>query len=156
MLYRCLSLVHWPTNAPSGKGETIRIGFLGKNPFPKSLTSLNGKTISGRKLVVKKVSRLRDAARCQSVFISSSETENTSKIVDELADLPVLTVGETPGFAEQGGIVNLLLEGKHVRLEINTAAAEKARITIDPELLKLVPLTADPNTSGAPGGGTGG
>jgi hypothetical protein len=151
MLYQCLALVQWPTNAPAGKVETIRIGFLGKNPFPKSLTSLNGKTISGRKLVVKKLSRLRGAARCQAVFISSSETERMAKILDELADLPVLTVGETPGFVEQGGIVNLLLEGKHVRLEINTAAAEKARIMIDPELIKLVPLTADPDTGRPPG-----
>src|SRR5262249_21654739 len=131
-----------------------RIGLIGKNPYLKSLTSLNGKIISGRKLVVKKLSRLQDAARCQSVFIGSSETERMAKILDELADLPVLTVGETPGFAEQGGIVNLLLEGKHVRLVINTAAAEKARITIDPELLKLVPLTADPSTGSAPGSGT--
>jgi hypothetical protein len=143
MLYRCLELVHWPADTSVAKEPALTIGVLGKNALGESLNCLAGKTISGRKLVVKKLSRPEEAAGCQSVFVGASEKKRTAKILNELAGLRVLTVGEAPGFAEQGGIINLLVERRHVRLELNTAAAEKAGIGIDPELLKLVPVTAE-------------
>ena len=143
MLYRCLELVHWPAGASAENELTLTVGVLGKNAMGESVNCLAGKTISGRRLVVKKLSHPEEAVRCQSVFVSSSEKKRTAKILNRLAGMPILTVGETPGFAEQGGIINLLVEGKHIRLELNPAAAENARIGITPELIKLVPLAAD-------------
>jgi hypothetical protein len=144
LLYRCLELVQWPADAASARRPTLTIGILGKSQFGTSLDCLVGKTVAGRKLVVKKISRLTQASRCQSVFVGASEIERTSKILDHLARLPVLTIGEIPGFPAQGGIINLLLEGKNIRLEINQAAAEKARILIDPKLTNLAAQMADP------------
>jgi len=137
LLYRCLELVQWPANASSSGPSALTLGILGKNPFGESLDCLRGKTIAGRKLVVTKLSRATRASRCQLLFITASETNRTSKILESLAPLPVLTIGEIPGFTEQGGIINLLLEGKNIRLEINQAAAEKANLQIDPKLIKL-------------------
>jgi hypothetical protein len=143
MLYRCLELVHWPADASAAKEPTLTIGVLGKNALGESLNCLAGKSISGRKLMVKRLSRPEEAAGCQSVFVGASEKKRTAKILKELTGLPLLTVGEAPGFVEQGGIINLLVERRHVRLELNTAAAEKAGIGIDPELMKLVPVTGE-------------
>ena len=148
LLYRCLELVEWPANASSSGTSALTVGILGKNPFGESLDCLRGKTIAGRKLVVTKLSRVTHASRCQLLFISASETNRTSKILDGLAPLPVLTVGEIPGFTEQGGIINLLLEGNNIRLEINQAAAEKAHLQIDPNLIKLAALMARQASAG--------
>jgi hypothetical protein len=52
----------------------------------------------------------------------------------------VLSVGEINGFAEQGGMVNLLLANKTVKIEINQAAAEQAGLQISAKLLKLARL----------------
>lgn len=142
MLYRCLQLVKWPSETSSTNQETFTIGLLGKTQFAASLESLTGKTISSRKLAIKKLSQPADATNCQAVFICASEKKKTAAILKQLAGAPVLTVGETPQFAEQGGIINLLRDGKHIRLELNLASAEKNRFTIDPELIKWVPLTA--------------
>jgi len=38
---------------------------------------------------------------------------------------------------EQGGMINLLLVGKNIRLEINSAAVEQARIVMDPKLISM-------------------
>ncbi len=143
LLYRCLELVQWPATAAASEPPTLTVGILGKNRFGESLDSLRGKSIAGRKLVVTKLSRLSHASRCHLLFISASEVRRTSTILDNLAALPVLTIGEIPGFTEQGGIINLLLEGKNIRLEINQAAAEKAHLQIDPRLIKLAALMAD-------------
>jgi hypothetical protein len=154
LLYRCLELVQWPPDAPAPNQAALTVGIFGKNQFGESLNCLVGKTISGRKLVIKKLSRMAQVLRCQLVFISASRTNDTAKILNRLAGLPILTVGEIPGFTEQGGIINLLLEGKNIRLEINQAAAEKARLLIDPKLIKLAALKAEPtltrNSSSSP------
>jgi len=137
MLYRCAELVQWPSNAAAAAEPTLTIGVLGKNRFGKSLDRLAGKTVSGRKLVVRKFSRVSKAASCQLVFVSASEIKRTPKILETLAAFPVLTVGEAPGFAELGGMINLLLQDKYIKLEVNPVAAEKARIVLDPRLVKM-------------------
>jgi hypothetical protein len=148
LLYRCLEMVQWPSNATSAAPSTLTVGILGKNQFGESLTFLAGKTVSGRKLVVTKLSRTVRASHCDVVFVSTSETGRTAKILDGLDGFPVLTVGEVPGFTEQGGVLNLLLVGKKIRLEINQAAAEKAGIRFDPKLIELVALQAEPALTG--------
>jgi len=141
LLYRALELVKWPeitTRAPA----SLRVGILGQDQFGRSLDWLKGKRIAGRKVVVSKLSRAAQASRCQSVFISASESEQTTRILESLAGLPILTIGETPEFSRQGGIINLLLDGRNIRLEVNQAAAEKARLAIDPKLVKLAAASA--------------
>ena len=49
----------------------------------------------------------------------------------------MLTVGDTGGFLEQGGIVNFVLEGTKVRFEISQEAAQRAGIRISSRLLRL-------------------
>jgi len=51
--------------------------------------------------------------------------------------LPILTVGETPGFAERGGVIRLVLEDNKVRFEVNVDAAHQAGLTISSRLLTL-------------------
>ncbi len=52
-------------------------------------------------------------------------------------DLSVLTVADTKGFLESGGIINFLMEDKKVRFEINVTAAKKSKLKISSKLLRL-------------------
>src|SRR5438552_19201669 len=47
-LFNFIKYVDWPTY-----GDTITIGVLGNNPFGSALTSLNGKTVKGRRLLTR-------------------------------------------------------------------------------------------------------
>jgi hypothetical protein len=49
----------------------------------------------------------------------------------------VLTVGESEGFTAGGGVIAFKLDGEKVRLEINTAAADRAQLHISAKLLSL-------------------
>jgi len=60
-----------------------------------------------------------------------------SDIIAEVRNRPVLTVGEVEGFAEQGGIVNLLADQNRITMEINRATAGESRLSISSQLLKL-------------------
>ncbi len=49
----------------------------------------------------------------------------------------LLTVGETPGFLEHGGIINLVEVQGRIRFEINQEAAKRAGLTVSSRLLRL-------------------
>ena len=51
-----------------------------------------------------------------------------------------MSVGEVDGFAEQGGMVNLLIPEKTVKIEINQSVVEQAHLQISSKLLKLAHL----------------
>src|SRR5437868_11180869 len=67
-LYNFIKYVDWPSY-----GDTITIGVLGDNPFGPALAPLDGKIVKGRRLLIKQVGSLRDAQKCQIIFVSSSE-----------------------------------------------------------------------------------
>jgi hypothetical protein len=134
-LYNFIKYVDWPSY-----GETISIGVLGNDPFGTALAPLNGKIVKGRRLVIKHLDSVRDAQQCQIIFVSSSEKQRLQEIFESLRSARVLTVGETQGFADGGGIINFIEENNKVRFEINAEAARRTGLNISSELLKLARL----------------
>jgi hypothetical protein len=134
-LYNFIKYVDWPSY-----GETISIGVLGNDPFGAALAPLNGKIVKGRRLVTKHLDSMRDAQQCQIIFVSSSEKQRLQEIFESLRSARVLTVGETQGFADGGGIINFIEENNKVRFEINAEAARRTGLNISSELLKLARL----------------
>jgi hypothetical protein len=51
-----------------------------------------------------------------------------------------LTVGESNGFADSGGVINFFVEGKRVRLEINLGAATRSRLKISAKVIAVARL----------------
>jgi len=56
------------------------------------------------------------------------------------AGLPTLTIGETPRFVEQGGMIGFYPDGVNVRFEINPDAAARAKLRISSRLLQLAKI----------------
>jgi hypothetical protein len=139
-LYNFINYVDWPENAFPAPGGTITIGIVGQNPFGDALGPLNGKQVKGRTLAVKQITDPKDLDQCQIVFISSSEKQRLTELLDKLKDSRVLTVSEIDGFAQQGGIINFFSEHNKVRFEINPDAAHRLGLNISSELLKLAKL----------------
>jgi hypothetical protein len=71
------------------------------------------------------------------VFISASEKGNLPQILEMLAGSSACTVGDTRGFAQQGIMVNFIIEQEKIRFEINTESARRAKLTISSKLLRL-------------------
>ncbi len=56
---------------------------------------------------------------------------------------PVLTIGESDGFAQRGGIINFSWEGRRIHLQINREAADRSGLKISSHVLKLAELVED-------------
>ena len=138
-LYNFTKFVEWPPPAFAEGNGALRLCVLGDDPFGRSLNAAvgEGEEVEGHKLIVMRADTLARAGGCQVLFVSRSERERLPQILAPLKSSPVLTVGDTKGFLDQGGIVNFILEGSKVRFEINPAAAEQAGLKISSKLLRL-------------------
>ena len=137
VLYHIIEYVEWPADSLTNNPAEIQIGLLGQIPFAEALEVLDGKTLQGRKVVVKRISTAQEAGKCQVVFIGASEKPRLPEIIGELKDQPVLTVSEVEGFAERGGMVNLIAGPNRIIMEINREVANQSRLSISSHLLKL-------------------
>jgi len=143
-IYNFAKFVEWPSTAFAEPDSPIVIGVLGTDPFGDIINHVvEGKKIGTRGFVIrrfkwsKELKDSKDFKECRILFVSSSEKLHFEEIVDAVKGLPILTVGETPGFAERGGMIRLMLEDNRVRFEVNVDAAHDGNLNISSRLLTL-------------------
>jgi hypothetical protein len=135
-LYNFTKFVDWPPAAFPDPGN-LKVCVLGQDPFGASLRTVAGEQVGSRRLTVTPAESVSKAAGCQVLFISRSERERLPQILAALGDAPVLTVGDTDGYANRGVAINFVLEGSKVRFEVNTDSADRAGLKISSKLLQL-------------------
>ena len=140
-LFNFTKFTDWPPKAFPSSNAPIVIGIVGEDPFGKTIDDVvSGEAVGGHPLIVKRLRADDDLRNCHLLFISRSEKERLPALLTQLKGSPVLSVSEIDGFAAQGGMVNLLLANKTVKMEINQAVAEHAGLQISAKLLKLARL----------------
>ncbi len=137
-LYRLTEFVDWPADAfPSGNAP-FRICIFGADPFGDALDRvLEGERVKGHPLVAARVTQAEQLAGCHIVFISQSQPERITAALNLLRASPVLTVADMGNFLERGGTMNFVTAGGRLTFDINTAAADRARLQLSSKLLRL-------------------
>ena len=137
-IYNFANLMQWPGNTFPGPDSPIVIGILGTDSSGGILDEvLAGKKVNGRPFAVKHLKRGADLKGCNIVFVSASETAHLDEILHLIKNMPILTIGETPSFAQRGGIINFIVVDDKIRFEVNVEAAKQADISISSRLLAL-------------------
>jgi hypothetical protein len=143
-IYNFAKFVEWPME-PSTEDGAFVIGILGQDPFGGALDEIVlGKTIRDKKIAVKRFSRIEDATNSHILFIGNSEKESMAQIIKRLNGMPILTVSDIGRFAEQGGMIELVIDQNRVRFAINVASAEQAGLKPSSQLLKLARIITSP------------
>jgi hypothetical protein len=150
MIHKFAGFVTWPAESFETSTSPVVLTVLGTDPFGSELEDMvQGPTASGRRIVVQRVRDERHLTTCHILFVASSEESRFKEILSRVNGRAVLTVSDTEGFCEQGGIVSFYREGKHIRFQINPTAAEREGIKISSQLLKLARIVKDiPPTEG--------
>ncbi|MGH9562876.1 MAG: YfiR family protein [Terracidiphilus sp.] len=148
-IYNFAKLTEWPAPSFPQTNSPIVIGILGTDPFQGMLDQvLRGKQVNGREFVVKHLKWDDDVRGCNILFVSSSENAHLDQLFRLIKGLPILTIGDTPGFAERGGIINFVLEDDKVRFHIDVDAAKQADINISSRLLALAKIVPEAASGG--------
>jgi hypothetical protein len=133
-LYHFGQFVEWPEK-PSTKPFVI--GILGKDPFGKNIDALETESLHGRRVEIRRLSRIEEASNCHIVYISSSEARRIPQILSQLRGQGVLTISDVSGFVKEGGMIHLLTEQNKIRFAINKKSADLAGLKISSQLLSL-------------------
>src|SRR4051812_19070122 len=135
---RFTRFIDWPENAFASADAPFVICILGENPFGDYLDRLaRNRKIKDRTVQVSHPSSLRELDRCHVLFIARSEKGRVGAVVARAENKPILTVGDTTGFAEEGVLVNFYQEEGSVHFEINASAAKRSSLRFSSQVMKL-------------------
>jgi uncharacterized protein DUF4154 len=137
-LERFTRFIDWPADSLS---KTFHLCVIGSNPFGSYLQDMTAQVkFKGNPA---EINQLRDpghAKDCNLLFIAKSEASKLQQILKITSDLPILTVSDSPGFAEQGVLINFHNEDGKIRFEINNDAMKRSRLHVSSRLLGLARL----------------
>lgn len=137
-LYNFTKFIEWPAEAFAKEDAAVVVGVYGDEEFTQNLrTLLADKKAHNRPFTVRRLTSPQDAKTCQILFFRENETRKMGAAYESIKRLPILTVGESDDFLDQGGMFTMLFEDKQLRFEVNTGAAENAKLTISSKLLRL-------------------
>ena len=137
-IYNMLLFVKLPDNAFTGKDSPLRITILEKENFSDVLKKRIGKRkIGKRPLLIEKKDHIDQIMPAHVLFIGKEMAGDIDRILDSVYTKPVLTMGDSDGFAKKGVILNYYTDRERINFESNIGAAKLAGIEISSELLKL-------------------
>jgi hypothetical protein len=137
-LFHLAQFVDWPQEVFRNPDEPLTICVAGQDPFQGEIErGLRGRTVQGRAVRTRKWNPDDDPRPCQMMFVRAAEKRTTGAILASLKGSNILTVGESKGFAELGGIVNLTLQENRLHFEVNLDAANLTRLRLSAKLLAL-------------------
>jgi hypothetical protein len=136
-LFNFARFVEWPT-APE---SAFDICVIGEDPFGSVLDrTVEKKVVHDQPLVARRVEDSKHLDGCRILFVAVADEEQERTILRAAAAHDILTVGEKPDFAERGGMIELGIEEKRIRIEINLAAVERSKLKVSSQLLKLAKI----------------
>ncbi len=146
MLTHIVDFVTWPPgarmNAPSKK--IFKISVLGQNVFGNLLEkTYRGKTLKDRTVNIRYISSVKDIGDTDLLFISNSMKNNITEIVAFTKDKPILTIGDTKGFADAGIYINFYYDGPQLTFEVNEKAGKAIGFQFSWHMLKAATIVGN-------------
>ncbi|TVP55805.1 MAG: YfiR family protein [Halomonadaceae bacterium] len=137
-LYNFANFVEWPPEAFRGAEAPLRMCLFGAVPFGEFLDVVNGVNIRDRTLAVIRTTSSEDIRRgCHILFVGIDRQDRLKEFFADVNHLFVLSVGNTQGFAEQGGVINIFRTRDRQQFEINLNRALENGLFISSDLLSL-------------------
>ena len=134
-----LKYVEWPEW--SFQNETVPISiYITQGRFGRfAMEELRLKKVKGRRLKLREWNCSNETLpdNCQVVYIDESCTGNLASLIQIFEKKNILSIGCLDGFAEMGGIIELIRIDGNIRFTINTAAAQRSGIKLESQLLRL-------------------
>lgn len=137
----------WPSNTFATRSAPIILGILGEDPFGEVLDNTARKQAGEHPLQIRRVKTVEEAMQCHLVFIARSENKNENAWLETLKAKPILTVGESGQTIKGGGILEFVIEGKHVRYEASWPAMQRAGLKIGAPMLASAKKVHQPPTT---------
>lgn len=132
-ILRFPQFVAWPAAAFAAR-STLEICVNGPGAAVGALREITaGETLNGMRLTVRDNPSEQDVASCHVLVMARANRP----LLARAATLPILTVGDSTSFLDEGGIIQLNLVDRRVRFAIDHAAARRSGLSLSSQLLRL-------------------
>jgi hypothetical protein len=139
-LFHFTQFVEWPQDAYSSDDAPFIIGVLGTDPFESSLTSIvRGESVGRHPIIVRDVRNESVERGCQILYVA----KDGEPLLEfrRIRNAPILTVGESESFYQEGGVVQFYIDRRRLRLRINLEEARTRSLVISAKLLRVSEVT---------------
>jgi hypothetical protein len=134
-VYNFAKFTEWPALPPAAP---ILLCVVGDPDIAAAIVEVvTGRHINGHALEVAKSAAPADWQACHLLFIAQGTAPQSSAGLTAIRSLPVLTVSDSKGFAQSGGMVELYVESGRIRFAINVTVAERAGLRLSSRLIGL-------------------
>jgi len=134
-LYNFAKFVRWPVAFHEGN---INICIAGQPAYVGTLKKIvGGESIDGHPLSVKPVQKPEEEAGCDILFLDATVKDRLEGLLAASAGKPVLTVSDTPGFLDRGGMIQFVVVDQRVRFAVDLTPLKQSGIGLSSELLKV-------------------
>ncbi len=99
--------------------------------------TLQGKRVGSHPLQVRHLLENDNPKTCDLLFIVGQDKKRTAALLKAVNNAPILTIGESDDFLQQGGISGFCVQENKIRFDINSPAARRANIKVSSRLLLL-------------------
>ena len=139
-LYNFAKFAEWTALPP---GAPIVVCVVGDDEVAAALVAIvRGQTIGGRTVDTWRPVEVKTWRSCHVLYTTAAENRAGGG-VSGLRTLPVLTVSDSKGFAQSGGIIELYVEDERLRFAINVDALERSGLRLSSRLLGLAKIVHD-------------
>jgi hypothetical protein len=131
--------VSWPDSKFAGEAAPYKYCLMGDDPFHGILSAqVTDKQAKNRSFDITNIplGDIESAKSCHVVFLNVPSADQATAIIDGLAGMPILTVAEVDQFAQYGGMVGFIGEGRKVALAVNQKLLEDAGLKASSRLYR--------------------
>ena len=133
-LFNFAKFTEWPDGVQPG---SLTVCVYGKDPFGGFLDeAVQGKQAHGLPVLIRRLPA-GDAPfdGCQVLFFGG--TARIESALSRLQGKSILTVGESDGFSERGGMIGLAVDQGTVHFDLNLTAIAAARLQVSSRLIEI-------------------
>lgn len=140
--------IQWPKEILMKNSNTpFVIGVFGETKFSALLMDIyRDKTIKGKPVEIHNFSKVNQISNCHVLYILKEAKEKLKDIIKFTRNKPILTMSDTPGFAQMGVLVNIIIQKKKICFEINETGVHQSGIKVSALIMRLArivhPLSA--------------
>lgn len=136
-VYNFSKYIDWP-RAVFAAAEDVRFCVAGAPALIAKFAILNGQITNDRPIRIIPLQLPGQALQtCHLLYVAADSAIDTDALLDSFGSKPLLTVGDSRGFSDRGGMIELIEVDHRITFRINNAQAQANDIAISSMLLRL-------------------
>lgn len=148
-LVNFVRFTQWPLDRLATTEAPYIVTVVGSQPVARSIREVTEAAglVHGRRIRIRRVDGVSSGAQRETlqgshlVFLHRSSGASGRELVEALQGAPVLTVGDSEGFLDAGGMLGLVAEGPRMTFVAQPRAMQDAGLDVSAKVLKLAQET---------------